>query len=647
MGRLIDTCALAGTLAFDVSYSKGSLLDRVANNTGTVVASPQWRTTRYGKSGLYFPAASAVYYADSAARQMIGGACTWVLTGDFTQNANARYIDKAPGYQILVVAAGIYLYVNAVYSYIAVNLTNVQQIAFTLVAGQKPLFYANGMLVGQMDTAVTPVAGGNALVIGSNAGYANSSLSAFSHVTMISRVLSGAEVATLYDEWLQEGVVKDLARRNFAYVYPAKRASEYAAAGIVLDTDFQRRSDGKVRDLTGNYPGTLVGVPVPAPNEEGLTQTINDMVDLGNVTQLNNAATFTMMDWITWGTTLVSSAYVYTKYVDANNNFLMTVSNTATSSKVAVWLSNGATATGTTTAVQLRALCKQHVAVVFDGAGATDADRLKVYIDGELVALTFTGAAIPATMANLAAANLKTGIAAGFNEPCTHHSMRTLVPSLTAAQIRAEYLKTGAQKLTLRETLEDVPVTLAASVAAPGQIGPWTLYGDSWANVESTTGRRSMKHIGAGHGAASRPSTDAFGTWHFFMRVNPTSVLEQYVLFIASQPGAYNAAGQNGYMVYLSGGQPWLFRFNGAVAASLAVGPVGSIVVGTEYEVIVNRRPSDCRFTIWMRGGAWGSTWTQVMQTADATHVTSAWISLGSVTYQDSFPMFDPFDATV
>jgi archaellum component FlaF (FlaF/FlaG flagellin family) len=352
-----------------------------------------------------------------------------------------------------------------------------------------------------------------------------------------------------------------------------------------------------------------------------------------------------MMDWITWGTTLVSSAYVYTKYVDANNNILMTISNTATSSKVAVWLSNGATATGTTTAIQFRALCKQHVAVVFNGSGATDADRLKVYIDGELVALTFTGAAIPATTANLAAANLKTGIAAGFNEPCTHHSMQILVPALTAAQVRAEYLKTGGQHLTLRETLEDVPVTLAASVAAPGQIGSWQLIAGSWKCSEDVTGKRSLENVLAGDSA--RPQPFAFGTWIFRIRSKLMAAgPDAYCIFIASvATNNYADPGQNGYMLYVNNGTAYLFKITAGAATNLA--NAGVLVADTEYEFCIARRPSDGRFTVWIRGGTY-LVWTQIIQVVDVAFTTSSWINLRATgNVGTTFPIFDPKDSNV
>jgi hypothetical protein len=463
-------------------------------------------------------------------------------------------------------------------------------------------------------------------------------------------VLTTAQQTDLYTQFLQEGWVMNLARKNFGYVYPSKRsAAEYAAESIVLDTDFKRINSATVRDLVGSYPGTITGVPTPGQNDEGMQlQASSCSVNQGDVTQLNSARTFTYLTVIDTGPgNILPLSYIFGK----GPADLIVLSNVAASAVVQpltiTWVVGGVTFTATTTATQWRTGTRQHIAIVFDGLLVGDSNRLKMYVDGEAVALTFAGAGlpVPATTPNLAGGSLIYGNP-GLAVAIAAQQERLFTRALTATQIRDEYLQ-WARRLLLRETLEDVPVTLAASVAAGGQIGPWTLYGDSWACVESATGRRSLKHLGVVHGAAARPSSQAFGTWHFFMRTNDVGVLENYVLFVASKPGTHDAVGQNGYMVHFGFGQPFLIKTTAGVPGVLASGAAGSIVVATDYEVVVARRPSDCQFTVWMRGGAWGSVWTQIIQVADASHVTSQYINLGSNTRQDSFPMFDPRDPTV
>jgi len=660
MGKLIDYLKATSHLPLYATLKRGTLIDQGSSALGAlaITGAPLWKDTDRG-DGLWTPNAGANYVSpgNPVALQLNTG--TIFAVGCRTESATAAYqaiLNKQNAYTFGFNPAaeprafGVYdwnsgLWRASTFVEGPTGLLHLFAMSYQSGVVNGTTLYVDGVPCGITTlTVVNQLSDFRIGAGGGGQGFGGTVLLA----GVCDLVLTGAQHAQLWDEFLQEGWVKNLARKNFVYQYPAKRASEYAAAGIVLDTDFKRINATTVRDLVGSYPGTIVGIPVPGQNDEGMLFSSACSLNQGDVTAFNSVAAFTYETVIDTGPgNIPALSYIFGK----GPADLIVLSNVAASAAVQpltiTWVVGGVTFTATTTSTQWRTGTQQHVAIVFDGAGVGNAGRLKLYVDGEEVALTFAGAGlpVPATTPNLAGGSLIYGNP-GVAVQIAAKQERMFNRALTAAQVRTEYLQ-WAQRLILRETLEDVPVTLTASVAAGGQIGPWTLYGDTWACVESATGRRSMKHIGAGHGAASRPSSQAFGTWHFFMRPGTVSVNEQYVLFIASQPGTYAATGQNGYMIYLSAGQPWLFRLTGAVATSLGSGPVGSIVADTQYEVIINRRPSDCRMTIWMCGGAWGTTWTQVIQATEASHVTSQYISLGSVLRSDSFPMFDPFDATV
>ena len=649
----------AGALSYLADLRRGSLLDLGNKQLGalTVAGSPTWAQTSRGMGVQCAGAAEASLSLGNPASLQLS-TCTILVAAQYNGQNVASYNGIFVKQNAYALAIGPVTKAFGVYDYTSASF---RSSGYTPVVNTPHLFGATVVsgAVGGLNMYVNGLwkATNTLTVVNQASSWKFGFMTAADHDlqgpviwgAIINRVLTGVEMGRIYDEWLQDPYVLDLPRRNFVTL-PQQGFGDAmeTAQSIVIDTDFQRRSDGKIRDLGPNgYAGTLYGTPVPGQNGEGITQSVVDWIDFGDITQFNSVASFTLIGWFNWKDAFVANTYIYSKYVSGTDHILVKTTTSASTTTIAILISNAALSTATTAVAVLRGATNQHLAIVFDGSGATNADRLKLYIDGDLVALTFTDAAVPATTANLAAATFRTGISSNFCCPGTHLGLRAMSLPLTAAQVRAEYLNNFARRLLLRETLEDVPVTLAASVAAGLSIGPWALVGDSWACVESATLRRSLKHVGIGSGACARPWVQAFGAWHFFIHTNAVSVNEAYVMFIASQPGTYSATGQNGYMIYLGAGQPWLSRVTSAVVTPLASGPAGSIVTDTEYEVIVHRRRSNCQFTVWMRGGAWGSTWTQIAQVVDASHVTSSYINLGSSLLQDSFSMFDPFDSSV
>jgi Concanavalin A-like lectin/glucanases superfamily len=438
---------------------------------------------------------------------------------------------------------------------------------------------------------------------------------------MVNRVLTGAEVARLYDDFLAEGPSPDLIRRNFVQVPRGMSDAEYAAQGICLDTDFVRRPDGKIRDNgPNNYAGTVTGTPTP--DGDGLhLKYASDNVAFGDVAQLNSASAFSIETVFKSGPGNIGN-HIAIKSLDVNNSLrLGGYGGFALTQFVHLGIFTGGVAKYASTVPNtvLRSGASQHVVATFNAGTPV------IYVDGESYPLT-VDAAYPAATPNLATASLSCG-----SSPLesTRNSMRVFTRALTAAEVRAAYLKNFAQKVLLRETFEDVPVSLGVSATAGMYIGGWRVIAGSALCNETVDGNRYLTTVAAASSGLAIPSKQAFGTWRFRFRTTNVSQ-ESTINFIANVEGNYGAAGQASYAFYCVG-QFYLLR--GGAIAFLATVPAGVVVPqnNTEYDVVITRRPSDCQFKMYIKGGTLAQ-WTLVATVADATYLTSNWFNMFSTT---------------
>ena len=476
---LINDLYDTGQLALDARFQMGTLIDRVSGNAATASGSSvAWGKGPKAQNGIVCTGTGILSFPDTVANRLATGSAEIIIIGNlWNLPDNSRLVSKraaSTSYDIYRISAasgyGLYDGVNsAQFTY----LSAARMLVFSITNGSPAKLYADGAFAinGSANTTINST--NVALNIGNYSSGGTPLGAPITRVIEVVRNLTPAEHARLWDEYVAEGASPDLPRRNFVYYEQAREDSWYTAQGIVLDTDFVRRSDGKIRDNSpSNYAGTIAGIPSPGPNEQGLVCGLNDSINFGNVTQLFRVGTFTLDGWFLWSSTLVGAVYTHINWLDSTDNFAIYVSSSATTSTITVFLSNGTTASGTTSATVLRAGQKQHLAVVFNGTGVGNAGRLQVYVDGQPVTLSFSGT-IPATTSNTLQP-FYAGYVAGLNEPGTKLDMRLRTSALSAAQVRAVYLATGAQRLTLRETFEDVPVSLA-TVPVGGYLGPWRL----------------------------------------------------------------------------------------------------------------------------------------------------------------------------
>lgn len=646
----------------------GSLLDASGNgNTLTVVGAPTPGRTRKG-AGVFFPHAG-----DN--ELLIGNPVSLQLSTLTLFAAVARQTTKTAQYHSVFGKDGAYLFafnggaepyplqefdfgggVARTSTFTCYPDGGAHWVAASIQSGIAlgSTFYADGASQGTFTLTVA-----NQLAdwrLGNYIGL-NSSLGGVILVAGIcNRVLASQEHSRLWDDFVNGPMQSaDCCRRNFVYVNKGGNDAWYNAQGIVLDTDFASIMVGATRKIAdkspSNYVGTINGTPTPGAGGQGMVCSKNtDFCAFGDVTQFNAVQHLSLEMAFDFPNANFIGEFLFGKIVDGTHRVSM-YTGAGSPAQVTLEVSDGVAHSAISTNNVLRKGTRQHMTIVFNGPGAADADRYQLYVDGDAQPITFTNPMIAQTP-NLAGVQLYEPYQ-NHAFPSTHLGTKLYTGSLTAAQVRAAYLQNFAQRLTLRETFEDVPVTLAASVGAGGYIGQWRVMTGTWKCSETSDGKRWLECVTAG--CVVMPQPDAFGSAQFIIQkvdATGTSVVE----FEASQPAAFSTAGQNGYlMLFTAAGLLEIAKYtNGALVSDIVWTVAGYAALSTTYQFLINRRPSDGRFTWYIKGGAY-TNWTLVSvvggggtnpSAGDATYTTSAWFSL-NLRDGDKLLLYDPKDPTV
>lgn len=510
-------------------------------------------------------------------------------------------------------------------------------------------FYVDGNAYGTATLTIANQATGWGVGYGASAGQALDGPVLLAGI--VNRVLTPQEHENLFEEWQQQAFVLDIQHRRGARIFvPDKSDADYAREGIVFDTRFKRQPGGTIRDEgpTG-YAGTNTSCPVSGADAEGLSYDgVDDYTDFGNVTQINSVAA-------------CSIELLFRSKANANNSLVQKASNSqnriglelldaANPSRIRAVLCNGAGTFGDTASFIARQGQWHHATLTYNGLGATDADKLKLYLDRDLQTLNFTGP-IPATTGtmagNLLAACRNIGAGAALFANAEEKILRVFNRTLSAGDTSNEYLRNFGQECIWQAPGEDIPVSLAASygVGTPNALGGgWVINSGTWNVNEETSGRRYQSNVTAGSTHILSPATA--GTWTFAFLASGT-VCEW--MFMAAVPGRFNVSGaQNGYFLRCDGNYALSLRVATAgVDAILWSTANGYVVANTWYRVAISRRPSDGTFTAWIKGGAYTS-WTLITVTAgtnpvaNATHWTSSYQCLFANGPTGRFLIHDP-----
>jgi hypothetical protein len=267
-----------------------------------------------------------------------------------------------------------------------------------------------------------------------------------------------------------------------------------------------------------------------------------------------------------------------------------------TNRDILINFANGGTAaSANTTSEPLQENASAFVRVEFDGSGATDADKIKLYVNEEQQTLTFNGD--QATQLAAAAVQLAVGkdtSVAGTEFTGVMHNLIIFDDNLTEAQGQRLYKRfKGASSTAFAQ--EDIFQTTAP-------ISSGFLQNTNFEVISGQWGVDMPKEINCEvAGAITRPSQQAYGTWYFTM--NKTDEDNFYFMFMATQKDSITSAGQNGYMLGLGASENIiLYKVTGGVASILARSVTSAIELGKEYNFAITRTP-DGEFSIYLKGG--------------------------------------------
>ena len=181
--------------------------------------------------------------------------------------------------------------------------------------------------------------------------------------------------------------------------------------GLVGFWLFNEGSGSRVNDLSGNgNTGTIVG-PTWASTKYGSGISFDgntDTINCGKFTGFDGVSAFTIIFTAKWNVLVDGYDVVFSQQVDSTH--VIIINGQSTGGIMTFNVSNGSTAYGSTNVFQTVGRY-YHIAIVYDGSGAANADRLKLYVDGVYKTFaSFTGT-IPATVPTLSTVDMTFGYA--------------------------------------------------------------------------------------------------------------------------------------------------------------------------------------------------------------------------------------------
>jgi len=177
-------------------------------------------------------------------------------------------------------------------------------------------------------------------------------------------------------------------------------ASAGIPAGMVSYWKLDENIGTTAYDYLGTYDGTNNGATINQPGQVGTAYSfdgVDDYVDMGDIGELNSVSTFTIVGWINH-TDNTATDRVFDKIKDGNND----ISIAPYWGRIYFEIGNGGNTYAYWNGYSSTIPSGQwyHLAAVFDGSGATNTDRAKIYVNGVERSLTFSGS-IPSSTADL------------------------------------------------------------------------------------------------------------------------------------------------------------------------------------------------------------------------------------------------------
>lgn len=636
--RLQDT----GSLKAFWDFRRGTLRDWSGNGYDlTVVGAPRWIATPSGNGVLTQSGTASYLSAGNPDALKLGSTLTMVAVCTPIVSKTYRCVfgkDKAP--QMYVHNGSLRLYSGGT----TVVGNPIPKMGFpTMLGGTIRLDVAGGTI-----TYINGQQGPSGILSVTNqlkdwlvgANYDVEQLDGSVQLAAITdSILTPQQMSDLYLDWTRESYTLDTPHRHYSFPYKTLSPAQATTQGLVLDTDFVRSSDGKVRNFAPtSYTGTLVGNPVPAGEGNGMTfDGVDDYINFGDVTEINGATKLTVSGWFYQHSYAGGGASGYwgKSNSDWTNRIGIALVAGAFPSPLFFYVMNGNNAYGTTVN-SVNPGTWQHVTYVYDGSGATNADRLKAYIDGTQWTLNYTNT-VGTTLANVSGSPLLVGcerpVATHYaNQSARLFRVRSGV-ALTAAQVRAEYLE-GAKELLVDGRLRNdgsCPVSLTPFTTPNSRVPTTDWNTGAAAGTVSVfeTANREERYIQLNNGGRiGINDTNAFGSWYW----ETFCATENPVMFIADNILRYDVAPQNGYLFYAGVNLQFGKTTNGTFAGLSTL--VSTNVINHRIRCWVSRTPA-CVFTFWISDQ--GGPWTQVATFTDSSFTFGKYAVLCSNSLQQLY----------
>jgi hypothetical protein len=576
-----------GKLSLWLDFRGNSLLDKSGNGNDAVASGvgANWANTRLGRS-YKTHGTGLLTVADNAAIQLTKG---YILAfGEFSKLTNfLRLASKrdagGTNYDFYIKSDGLGFYDGLTTSGLNLSLNYNNMVGVKMSAGGVLTGFVDAVNKGAFSASVSVTADDADLIIANNYTGGSPLDGPMTELVLINDdTVSEEDIATIYNEYMQERGVLEQPRRG--YVFNTQRLTD-----AVLDFDTTKTGDGKLADLSnsGNN-GTITNFPVG---------------QIGGVEYLHGNGVDSEVDFGTPWSSSVTAATLEGVFDGTQFYF----GNTAATVRFAIRLISGTLYAYTeggggnygTIAYTHSGLT--HIALVYDGSGAGNTDRLKLYIDGEARTLSFTGT-IPATLGDMSARTVFLNKDSGGTYGDGKYVFGKAIESaLSAAQIKGRYYE-WAKHLNFSHNLDDTPPTLANVTA--GRIGEseFTRETGTWKVSEEAVGDKSKKWIeNVTSGVAYTESSQAYGTWVF--EINKGAVTQPAILFIADVIGNESATGQDGYNILLTSAESVRLRASSNGSGSNISYTAGSYIPeSTDIKYAVTRR-YDGQFSYYAKGG--------------------------------------------
>lgn len=406
-------------LTFNGSASYIDVGTTISSNTGSQTVSA-WIRPRTTNGGMYVPVGNL---------NSVGTAANFMF--EFNRTAGSRLLSVSVGATFPALTGTIQLQAGRWY-----HVVYTRQGAS---GAYRLKIYVNGVLDVSGTTNATPTTG-----TGTTIGRVGDSSNFYfpgdiDEVRMYDRALSDQEVAALYQ----------LGNAGAAQSNPALGGS-----GLVgywtFDGPKTNWETGTIQDSSGQgYTAQMSGMSTitsPVAGKVGQALEFSGgttaYLTAGDITQLNSASAFTLSGWARQ--TASNEARVFAGKGDSGTALILT--ETYSDGNWYVEVRNGGTTYAYLPSYKTYAPAGSwfHWAMVYNGTAATDAGKLKLYINGVEMSLTYAGP-IPSTTANLSGKPFTIGYN-GYVPTWTwrgaQDDVRVYNRALSTAEIRALYQST-------------------------------------------------------------------------------------------------------------------------------------------------------------------------------------------------------------